>query len=296
MAGVLWACVVWRQDAKWLTKYLRTIVRQTVSPTAIAVVDTSGSDDIRTIVAQQANPKIRYFELRENLGFNAGLNYVIRLALSERYEWLATMTVRAQPESGWLAAALEAAAQPRVGMVSTLHMGAHNRVDCLGHNLGPAGQAFDFGTGMDATKLTELLSSATAGDEPVWGPCSGGALYQVAALSRAADLVGTVALVRPFGFKFYNCDCLAYVIRAAGYRHAYSLAAKCCRDRSESTSLNPGSIGLIMNRDINRIANLFEFWQPSGYDAAIRAYLRETQEVAPLTETDRAVARTLTRL
>jgi hypothetical protein len=51
-----------------------------------------------------------------------------------------------------------------------------------------------------------------------------------------------------------------------------------------------------MNRDINRIANLFEFWQPSGYDAAIRAYLRETQEVAPLTETDRAVARTLTRL
>jgi len=100
------------------------------------VVDSGASEKISHIVRQQKKSDVSYKPLGENLGFNAGLNAAVEHAITNGFDWLATMTVRAKPYQDWLAHALLAVAE-NTGMVTTLHLDNMDKVDCLGHNLGP---------------------------------------------------------------------------------------------------------------------------------------------------------------
>jgi GT2 family glycosyltransferase len=157
MGSVLWACVVYEEDAKWLKDHLLGVLDQTPRPDLVAVVDTSNSERIKS-VAERSEGSIRdaveYVPLEENLGFNSGLNKAIAMAVERDTEWLATMTVRAIPDKRWLFKATEAGAPEKVGMVATLHLTSDDLVDCLGHNLGRDGELFDFGQGLTPKALS----------------------------------------------------------------------------------------------------------------------------------------------
>ena len=244
-------------------------------------------------MAVESRSVFEHWPLDENLGFNAGLNEAIGLAITGGYKWLATMTVRATPAKEWLHEALRAGeAGGSIGMVTTLHLGPDDKIDCLGHNLGPQGQMHDFGESLTREQIEQVPRSST-GELPIWSPCSGGAIYKTEALSRAKDRINGRELVRPRGFKSYNCDALSYAIRAAGYRNCCARSAICKRDRTGSSSRRPTTKGLTMNQEINRVANLMEFWEPSRRKEAIAAYLKQDRRASGLKPVDLVVARTL---
>jgi hypothetical protein len=293
MTSVLWACVVHEPDARWLPAYLGGIATQSVQPDKVVIIDSGRSELIRRVVAVESRSTFEHCPLDENLGFNAGLNKAIGLAITGGYEWLATMTVRATPEKEWLHEALRAGgAEGSVGMVTTLHLGPDDKIDCLGHNLGPQGQLREFGESLTQRQIEQLPRLST-GELPIWSPCSGGAIYKTAALSRAKDRIKGQELVRPRGFKSYNCDALGYVIRAAGYRNCCARNAICKRDRTGSSSKRPTTKGLKINQEINRVANLIEFWEPSRMKQAIAEYLKQDRQASGLKPVDLIVARTL---
>lgn len=287
---VLWACVVWERDAEKLCGHLPEVLKQGAPPAELLVLNSGSSKAIDACVAKFRD--CTQAKLAENLGFNPGLNEAINWAVKNNFDWLAMMTVRATPEKTWLHEALQAASAADVGMVSTLHLDAKARkVDCLGHNLSPSGAAHPFGRGLRQEQIEDLIGTFQSAGEPIWSPCSGGAIYRVAAL-REALRIFQCELVRPRGFKSYNCDVLGYAVRAAGYKHQVALKAICHRDRSDSTSEKPNSMGLLMNQEINRVANLFEFWETDSCKAATHKYLTERRKTA-LGVNDRVIARTL---
>ena len=73
-------------------------------------------------------------------------------------------------------------------MVTTLHLDHAGNVDCFGHNLGNAGQLLDFGNQLTVQNLKVLIRKAP--QDYIWAPCSGGALYRVAALRKAQERIG----------------------------------------------------------------------------------------------------------
>lgn len=286
---VLWVCVVWERDAEKLCEHVPEVFKQAVPPTEMLIVNSGDSKAIDACVAKLGN--CVQAKLAENLGFNPGLNEAIDWAVKGNFDWLAMMTVRATPKESWLHEALQAAKAADVGMVSTLHLDAKGeKVDCLGHHLSPSGAAYSFGRGLRQEQIEDLMATPGTG-EPIWSPCSGGAIYRVTALREALGIFNC-ELVRPRGFKSYNCDVIGYAVRAAGYRHQVALKAICRRDRSASTSENPNSMGLLMNQEINRVANLFEFWEKDRCEAAAQQYLFERRKT-PLSANDRVIARTL---
>jgi hypothetical protein len=146
-----------------------------------------------------------------------------------------------------------------VGMVTTLHLNSNGGVDCLGHDLGPQGQLFSFGEGLKPEQIEKLPRLSRTAEFPVWSPCSGGALYRSKALSAVRTLTGCPDLVRPKGFKSYNCDALANILRAAGYRNSYTLDAVCTRDRTGSSSKKASDSRLVDERDQPRCHSLKNF-------------------------------------
>lgn len=297
MSGrVLWATIVWEGDAKPLRTHLPAVLAQNTPPTKLLIVNSGRSQAIDACVKEVGTKSCEQAQLEENLGFNPGLNRAITEAVRGEaatggYDWLALMTVRAIPDKAWLHEAVQVGNTSGAGMVSTLHLDPGGKVDCLGHNLSPSGAAYSFGEGLRPEQLREFLDRHSSGGEPIWCPCSGGAIYRVTALKAALELFNG-ELVRPRGFKSYNCDVLGYALRAAGYRHSFALQAKCRRDRTNSTSRLPHSAGLLLNQEINRVANLFEFWEEADCKAAVSRYLTEPRKTR-LELNDRVIARTL---
>lgn len=294
MNSVLWTCIVYEEDAKWLPSHLAEVLRQELPPRNVVVIDTDNSELIRSVVecsGRWHSAKIEYVPLGENLGFNPGLNKAISLAIQRDTEWLAVMTVRAKPDKHWLLKAIEAGGEDKIGMVTTLHLAPDGVIDCLGHNVGPNGELLDFGQGLTRQQLFEISPSTET--LPVWAPCSGGALYRTKALDLVIERAPERCLLRPLGFKSYNCDVLGYFLRSTGYKNASTLDAFCIRDRSGSSSRRPNTPGLLMNQEINRVANMFEFWQQPSRDTALRRYLEKDRSKAGLQPLDLRIARTL---
>jgi hypothetical protein len=287
--SVLWACMVHEPDARWLQKHLAAVFDQVATPDRVIVVDSGRSETISQIVASLKESRLDYLPLDQNLGFNPALNIAIDEAITSRFDWLATMTVRAKPEGDWLKQSLKAGIQSNVGMVTTLHLDPSGTIDCLGHNLGLQGQLYPFGVGLHKDQLQRLQKMSA---ECIWSPCSGGALYRTSALSAARSLIQG-PLVRPLGFKSYNCDVLGYLLRAVGYVNSHATEAVCVRDRAGSSSRSPGTAGLLINQEINRIANLVEFWEPTIRRKAIGEYLTQDRRGSGLSPVDLVVARTL---
>lgn len=297
MTSVTWACIVYEGDAKWLLDHLKSVFRQDARPDLLFVVDTSQSELIHAAVERAQNSvsaSIHYVPLDDNLGFNAGYNKAVTLAVEQKTEWLATMTVRAKPAERWLSEAVEAGASEKVGMVTTLHLTQdRSHVDCFGHNIGPCGELFDFGQDLPLELLDELPRLPGSDLFPVWAPCSGGALYRTQALKAALRFAPDATLLRPFGFKSYNCDVIGYFLRSQGFQNICVRKAILKRDRKGSTSRRADSPGLLINQEINRIANMYEFWRPTRRDNAIRDYLGRDRTRSCLKPIDLRVARTL---
>ena len=178
-------------------------------------------------------------------------------------------------------------------MVSTVHATVNvDRMDCIGHNLSPSGALWPFASRLKFGDASNALEELSRSGEPVWCPCTGGGLYRVSALSEGKNLIGGSELTRPRGFKSYNCDAIGYVVRAVGGKHGIALKAICDRDRSDSTSQTPTSCGLLMNQEINRVANMFEFWDGATLENGIKLYLEECRRSMRV-GIDRVIARTL---
>jgi hypothetical protein len=291
MSRILWACMVHEADANWLAKYLLAVNEQSVQPDELLLV-CSGRSELISEIVQNTGVAVKQIALEENLGFNPGFNSAVSRAIDRGFDWLATMTVRAIPEINWLKNAVISGAKQSVGMITTLHVDAAQSVASLGHNLGTAGELFDFAESFPVERLADVLVALDP-KQHVWSPCSGGALYRVKALVGALDAINQPEILRPRGFKSYNCDAIAFAIREAGYENAIALEARCTRTRTGSTSKVPDRPGLLMNQEINRLANLFEYWPEQERQRAVELYLQKTRTKADLTEIDLRIARTL---
>ena len=292
MPSVLWAAIVHGPDAEVMGGHLSAVTAQSTQPSKVLVIDSGHCESIRRI-AETFGSICEYCFLDENLGFNAGLNRAVDEAVKLGYDWLATMTVRARPTHSWLSEALYAGERDDIGMVTTLHLGEAAKVDCFGHCLGTEGQLFSYGEGLKAQDLKELPLLRRTGAPAIWSPCSGGAMYKTAALNSARALTKNRDLVRPRGFKSYNCDVLGYLIRASGYLNSLSVGAICTRRQAGSSSKTPDTPGLLMNQEINRIANIFEFWPDARRRHAITEYLKDNRLKDGLRPVDLRIARTL---
>ena len=279
---ILWACFVHEKDTKWLPNYLSSISNSTILPNKVVVIDSDNSGLIRTMVEQSGLEFVRYIPYAlngRNRGFNPSFNLAVRLSIEEDYNWLATMTVRALPSSTWLEKSLSSGnSSTSVGMVTTLHIDKNEKIYNFGHFLSPSGAGFDFGrdvpfSSLDSSTIDYLKPEA----QVIWSPCSGGALYRVKALRKAAELLqlDNYDLFHPNGFKSYNCPVLGFLIRAAGFHNICSPEAICFRDGSESTSRYPNSPGLLINQEVNRIANIYSFWPADLIDDALNLYFTE---------------------
>ncbi len=295
--SVLWACMVHEGDCERLPEYLAAVDRSGLQPGKLLVVDSDSSEQIYRIVARPGRAWFDYrscHSLGRNRGFNPSFNLAVNFAKDEGFSWLATMTVRALADADWLRFALtKAESSDKVGMVVTLHLANSSKIHGLGHFLGPSGACLDFGHNVHRDAI---ISVDTSGENSaIWAPCSGGALYRVKALQAAQDTFDMRGsdLFHPSGFKSYNCCALGFSVRAAGYKVAIEPKAVCTRDSTNSTSANPNTAGLLMNQEINRIANIYTYWPAQLRAEALELYERESRNNQNLQKIDKRIAMVL---
>lgn len=179
----------------------------------VIVVD-NGSIDASAAMVRAQFPDALLITHPRNLGFAAGCNAGIELALSQNADYVALLNQDTEPEPSWLSALVEAAeADATVAAVgSRILLASHRTVlNSAGIEVNALGQAWDRGFGRaDGSQWhqhTEILGA------------SGGAL-----LLRASAL-REVGLLDPDYFAYYEDLDLCVRLREAGYRIVFAPAA-----------------------------------------------------------------------
>jgi GT2 family glycosyltransferase len=294
---ILWVCLVCEQDIKWLPDYLTSIRRSTIVPTELLIIDSDSSEKVRTTIEQSGIEFIRYIPYTpsgRNRGFNPSFNLAVKIAIKEEYDWLASMSVRALPSRTWLEECLLSGnSSISAGMVTSLHLNNDNHkiIYNFGHFLGLSGAGLDFGRDVPVSLLETLtIDYKNPEGQVIWSPCSGGTLYRVKALKKATKLLtnNSCDLFHPKGFKSCNCFVLGFLIRAAGFHNICTPKAICFRDGKESTSRFPNSPGLLINQEINRIANIYSFWPDDLVHDSLELYFSEKRNT-PLQMIDKRI-------
>jgi GT2 family glycosyltransferase len=188
-----------------LAQCLRALLRGSVRPVRILVMDNGSSDTSAAQAAQLAGVTVRL--LGHNYGFAAGNN---RAFLECETKYVALLNPDAFPERDWLEKLLVAAeAHPEVAAFGSRQMvhGADNVVDGLGDVYHLSGLVWRDGYGRSMRR-----SDATPCE--IFSPCAGAALYR------------RDALVEVGGFdEDYFCYVedvdLGFRLRLAGYRALY---------------------------------------------------------------------------
>lgn len=189
----------------WLEQCLPALNAQTFRDYEVIVVD-NGSTDGSAAWLAQAWPAVRVMALPENVGFAAGNNVGIRAA-GGRYVITLNNDTRVAPH--WLAALVQAAEAPGVGMVaSKMVQWQHpEKLDSAGIEVDWAGVAWNRGWG-------EPAETATAPAD-IFGPCAGAALYR-------RDMLDGIGLFDESFFIFYEDADLAWRAQRAGWRCRYA--------------------------------------------------------------------------
>lgn len=188
-----------------LRRCLHDLLRQTVPPTRILVMDNGSSDGSAEKVAGMPGVTVRM--LGKNLGFAAGNN----LALSEcDTEFVALLNPDAFPEADWLEKLLTAAsAHPDVAAFGCRQMveGVEGVIDGLGDVYHLSGLVWRQG-------YMRILKSSDLAPCEIFSPCAGAALYRREALVEVGGF--------DEGFFCYVEDVdLGFRLRLAGYRSMY---------------------------------------------------------------------------
>lgn len=188
-----------------LRRCLHDLLRHTVPPTRILVMDNGSSDGSAEKVAGMPGVTVRM--LGKNLGFAAGNN----LALSEcDTEFVALLNPDAFPEPDWLEKLLAAArARPDVAAFGCRQMveGMEGVVDGLGDVYHLSGLVWRQGH-------MRMLKSSDLAPCEIFSPCAGAALY------RREALVEVGGFDEDFFCYVEDVD-LGFRLRLAGYRSMY---------------------------------------------------------------------------
>ncbi len=189
---------------------LPTLFAQTFTDFEVILVD-NGSTDGSVEWVEAHYPQFCLIRNETNVGFAAGNNQAIR---ASQAEFIVTLNNDTRAEPGWLAALVEAASDPAVGMVASKMLFADRptMINSAGIALDPVGIAWDRLGGLpDDPDEREPLE--------VFGPCAGAALYRRAMLER-------IGLFDEDFFAYLEDVDLAWRARLAGWRCLYAPAAR----------------------------------------------------------------------
>lgn len=188
-----------------LAQCLHDLLRQSVQPARILVMDNGSSDGSAEQAAQQPGVTVRL--LGQNLGFAGGNNR----AFSEcSTEYIALLNPDAFPEPDWLEKLIAAAqANPEVVAFSSRQMvhGADGIVDGLGDVYHFSGLVWRNGYG-------RMLSESNDVSRALFSPCAGAALY------RRDALVEVGGFDEDFFCYVEDVD-IGFRLRLAGHRSMY---------------------------------------------------------------------------
>lgn len=188
-----------------LAQCLDDLLRQSVQPARVLVMDNGSSDSSAEQVAQLAGVTVR--RLGENFGFAAANNR----AFSEcDTEYVALLNPDAFPEPDWLEKLVAAAkAHPEVAAFGSRQMvhGAVNIVDGLGDVYHVSGLIWRDGHG-------RVLRDSDAVPHEIFSPCAGAALYRRDALEAVGGFDENY-------FCYVEDVDLGFRLRLAGYGAIY---------------------------------------------------------------------------
>jgi len=188
-----------------LSQCLHDLLRQTVQPARILVMDNGSSDGSVEQVSQLPGVTVR--QLGRNFGFAGGNN---RALLECDTEYVALLNPDAFPEPDWLEKLLAVAeAHPDVAAFGSRQMvhGSENAVDGMGDVYHVSGLVWRAGHG-------EMLRDSGAAPREVFSPCAGAALY------RRDALVDIGGFDEDYFCYVEDVD-LGFRLRLAGYRAMY---------------------------------------------------------------------------
>jgi GT2 family glycosyltransferase len=190
---------------RWLEQCLPTLEAQTFRDFEILVVDNGSTDGSVAWLAEQW-PGVRLLAQAGNLGFAAGNNAGIRAGWGR---YIATLNNDTRVGPDWLAALVQAAREPGVGMVASkmVQWQQPDRLDSAGIEVDWAGMAWNRGWG-------EPVDTAAA-PAHVFGPSAGAALYR-------RDMLTGIGLFDASFFAFYEDVDLAWRAQRAGWRCRYA--------------------------------------------------------------------------
>jgi len=282
--STIFGAVVHNPDRPRLKHLIERVVDQVLTPKGVIVADNDGSEKTRQLLSsleKEHDISIQHVDSSPNRGFNPGYNSILERALKdENARFLATMTVRNSPDSEWLLEATKTLkSDSEVGAVATVQRFREtNDVFGIGHHYRRDGGLLDFGRGRSIESLRN--NWADQADKVVWGPCTGAGLYLLEALR---DSQPSEEWLDPYQFKGYNCNVIAWYLRQAQWKVDIAWDAVAHKNVSESTSHQPGSSGLLISQELNRIQQVLKYWPTPERDAAIDRYLhRPTSRISDL--------------
>ncbi|HAK53525.1 MAG TPA: glycosyltransferase family 2 protein [Gammaproteobacteria bacterium] len=221
--------VVNYQSDELLLQCLDKLECQTTKPDQIIVVDNHDEEHDLSQVAKRF-PLVRVLSAGSNIGFAAAAN--LGISHSVDVEYVALLNPDAFPDSGWLAALLQAADEnPECGSYSSMMVMAHDpeTLDGGGDALHFSGVPWRVGHGGKKAGF----SSDQAG---MFSACAGAALYQVRALREAGGFDESFFMYVEdvdLGFRLqllgYPCCFVSYAVvyhigsAISGYKSDFSL-------------------------------------------------------------------------
>lgn len=188
-----------------LRRCLRDLLRQTVPPVRILVMDNASSDGSAETVADLPGVTVRM--LGENLGFAAGNN---RAFAECDTEFVALLNPDAFPNPDWLEKLLAAArAHPDVAAFGCRQMvaGVEGVIDGVGDVYHFSGLVWRRGHGR-SLEPSDMVS------REIFSPCAGAALYRRAALAEVGGFDEDF-------FCYVEDVDLGFRLRLAGHRSLY---------------------------------------------------------------------------
>ncbi|CAN1553675.1 COG1216 Predicted glycosyltransferases [Burkholderiaceae bacterium] len=192
---------------RFLNNCLSALMKQTVSPYEIILVDNASTDASLDIV--RTFPSVRLLAQSVNLGFARANNLAIELADKES-EWIALLNPDAYPESRWLETLLSASyEQPSFDIFgSKLVVAANPKV------LDGAGDAYHISGLVWRMANGEPDVCSSEHNQEVFSPCAAAALY------RRSAILEVGGFDEDFFCYVEDVD-LGFRLRLAGYRCLY---------------------------------------------------------------------------